>query len=273
MWHNCRNSSLLFASSLSRSRPCAPEPRIAVGCCGWGEGRAKYYTHFPIVELQSTFYDPPTDALASKWRASAPADFRFCMKAWQLITHTPASPTYRRLRNPIAPSERELFGSFRATDQVRLAWQKTREIATLLRAEVILFQCPASFTPVRENIQNFRRFFKQIGSPDARLAWEPRGDWPGELIRELCAEFNLIHCVDPFQSKALYGDRMYWRLHGRDSYFYTYTDTEIEWLAARAFDAMDNEQKPVYVLFNNTGMNADALRLQSVLRGSWIAQG
>src|SRR3954469_21508206 len=42
---------------------------------------------------------PPPPALASKWRALAPASFQFCLKAWQLITHTPASPTYRKLKS------------------------------------------------------------------------------------------------------------------------------------------------------------------------------
>ena len=47
----------------------------------------------------------------------------FCIKAWQLITHTAASPTYRRLRSPIAVNERDSVGSFRQTEQVWQAWQ------------------------------------------------------------------------------------------------------------------------------------------------------
>jgi len=63
---------------------------MLVGCCGWPEGRAAYYGHFPVVELQTTFYQPPSVELARKWRAEAPPGFRFTLKAWQLITHARA---------------------------------------------------------------------------------------------------------------------------------------------------------------------------------------
>ncbi|MDQ6760661.1 MAG: DUF72 domain-containing protein, partial [Acidobacteriota bacterium] len=68
----------------------------------------------------------PAAALATRWREAAPAGFQFFVKAWQLITHTPASPTYRRLKTPIQPSDRDLLGSFRPTEQVWLAWQRTQ---------------------------------------------------------------------------------------------------------------------------------------------------
>ena len=64
-----------------------------------------YFADFDCIEIQSTFYDPPALAVARKWRAAAPPGFAFCIKAWQLITHEAASPTYRRLRAPIAVNE------------------------------------------------------------------------------------------------------------------------------------------------------------------------
>lgn len=39
--------------------------------------------HFPAVELQTTFYQPPSPELARKWREEAPPDFIFALKAWQ----------------------------------------------------------------------------------------------------------------------------------------------------------------------------------------------
>ena len=82
------------------------------------------------------------------------ADFKAC----QLITHAAASPTYRRLRSPIAANEPDSVGSFRQTDQVWQAWQRTLEIARTLKAQVILFQCAKSFIPTRENLINFSAF-------------------------------------------------------------------------------------------------------------------
>jgi hypothetical protein len=59
------------------------------------------------------------------WRALAPRSFQFCLKAWQLITHTPASPTYRKLKSKLSAAEHDLVRSFRPTEQVALAWERT----------------------------------------------------------------------------------------------------------------------------------------------------
>ncbi len=233
-----------------------------VGCCGWSEGRAKYFGHFPVVEVQSTFYEPPSLALASKWRAAAPADFRFCVKAWQLITHRSSSSTYRRLRSKLTDEELPLVGAFQQTEQVWLAWERTSEIARALRAEVILFQCPPSLEPDRETVRNIHAFFKRVERGDAKLAWEPRGDWPDALVREICAEHDLLHCVDPFKATSLYGTPLYWRLHGRGGYHYRYSDEELAELHSMLRDA-----SAAYVLFNNIWMKDDGLRFQARFTG------
>ncbi len=229
----------------------------SVGCCGWTEAQTKYVEDFDVIEIQTTFYQPPANAVAQRWKAIAPAGFRFCMKAWQLITHTPSSPTYRRLKSGISDSEKELYGSFRPTDQVMLAWERTREIAAILGAEVIVFQCPASFLPHRENLRNLNTFFRGIDREGRMLAWEPRGaEWSDMLIRDLCARNNLIHCVDPFDRDSVYGDSLYWRLHGRGGYRYRYTDGDL----AEIENKLNALPKPGYVMFNNMSSREDALR-------------
>ena len=233
---------------------------LFVGCCGWTEAKARYVRDFTTVELQTTFYEPPSNTVASRWRAQAPPDFRFCMKAWQLITHTPSSPTYRRLKSTISPTERDLYGSFRPTEQVWLAWQRTKEVADMLRAEVIVFQCPKSFLPTRENISNLTAFFQHIDRGCCTLAWEPRGDdWSAPLIRDLSAENNLVHCVDPFQSLPVHGDCVYWRLHGKSGYRYRYTDEDLTILEAN-LQAHAHVPGPNYVFFNNIYSKDDAMR-------------
>ena len=235
-------------------------PKTFIGCCGWTEAQARYFKTFRTIELQTPFYQPPSDAVAQRWKAIAPPDFRFCIKAWQLITHTPASPTYRRLKSPISPQELDLYGGFRPTDQVWLAWERTRQIAAMLDAQVIVFQCPKSFLPTPENIRNLTNFFREADRDNRTLAWEPRGDeWPPELIRELCAENHLIHCVDPFKSDTTYGNALYWRLHGRKSYHYRYTAEDLAELKLK-LSGHGHLQGPNYILFNNIYSKEDALR-------------
>ena len=242
------------------------EAPLFVGCCGWTEAQARYVRDFPTIELQTTFYEPPSITVARRWRAEAPPEFRFCMKAWQLITHTPASPTYRRLKSALSPTERDLYGSFRSTEQVWLAWRRTQEIADILRAEVIVFQCPRSFLPTRENIRNLAAFFQNIDRGCRTLAWEPRGDdWSAPLIRDLCAENNLVHCVDPFQSISVCGNSLYWRLHGISGYRYRYTDEDLSALEAK-LKAHAQIPGPKYVFFNNIYSKDDAMRFSAKLQ-------
>ncbi len=233
---------------------------LLVGCCGWTEAQARYVRDFTTIELQTTFYEPPSALVARRWRATAPPAFRFCMKAWQLITHTPASPTYRRLKSAVSATQRDLYGSFRPTEQVWLAWRRTKEVAQILQAAVIVFQCPQSFLPNRENVRNLTTFFQQIELREYMLAWEPRGEeWSPPLVRDLCAENNLVHCVDPFQSDPVYGSSLYWRLHGRSSYRYRYTDEDLTILDAK-LRARPDLPGPNYVLFNNIYSKEDAIR-------------
>jgi uncharacterized protein YecE (DUF72 family) len=229
-----------------------------VGCCGWSEAQTRYVQHFSAIEIQTTFYEPPPLAVAKRWKALAPRHFRFCMKAWQLITHTPASPTYRKLKQPISAEERELYGSFRPTENVHLAWERTREIANVLDARVIVFQCPKSFLPTAENLRNLRAFFRSIERSHQVFAWEPRGkDWTAGIVREVCRVNDLVHCVDPFEARPAYGDLLYWRLHGLGGYRYKYTDEDL--LRLRTI-LKAHSRDTDYVMFNNMTSRQDALR-------------
>jgi uncharacterized protein YecE (DUF72 family) len=234
-----------------------------IGCCGWAGSQPQYFSQFPVIEIQSTFYDPPASKVAARWRTIAPPGFEFCIKAWQLITHAPSSPTYRRLRRPIDAERSALFGSFQDTDEVWKAWMKTLEIAEAVRASAVLFQCPASFQASRPNIENLSRFFQKLGPQPFRLAWEPRGPWPAELVRDLCAQHRLIHCVDPLCSAPDRENAIYWRLHGKGSYSYRYTDEDLAELKKLLLRAPGEPQ--AYVLFNNVTMKEDAIRFRRLL--------
>jgi uncharacterized protein YecE (DUF72 family) len=247
-----------------------------IGCCGWAGSQPQYFSQFPVIEIQSTFYHPPDSKVAVGWRTIAPAEFEFCIKAWQLITHAPSSPTYRRLRHPIEAERNAFFGSFQDTDAVWRAWMKTREIAEAVRASVVLFQCPASFRASRSNIENLSRFFQKIGPQPFRLAWEPRGPWPADVVRDLCAQYRLIHCVDPLcvdpwcidllRDAPDYENEPYWRLHGIGSYSYRYTDDDLVELKKRLLLA--SPQTPAYILFNNVTMEEGANRFRRVLEST-----
>jgi len=138
------------------------DDKIKIGCCGFAMAQKEYFRHFKLVEIQQTFYKLPQLSTAKKWQEAAPQDFEFTMKAWQLITHEPSSPTYSRLGRVIDPSENEHYGGFRCTKEVLEAWECTAMVAYELGATHVVFQCPASFKPTEDNIENMRKFFSRI---------------------------------------------------------------------------------------------------------------
>lgn len=231
---------------------------IKAGCCGFRLSQAEYVKRFPVVEVQQTFYQPPQVKTLERWRADAPPDFEFTIKAWQLITHASRSPTYRRLKRELTETEREEAGSFRPTAIVQAAWDVTLASAQALKATRILFQCPSSFTPTGEHVRDLREFFTRIERPRNMVyLWEPRGKWPDELVAGLCRELDLAHVVDPFTARTLTPERCYYRLHGRTGWRYQYEDDELAELIS-----MLPTRGVSYVLFNNVRMLDDAARFQ-----------
>ncbi len=230
-----------------------------IGCCGFTVAKTKYYEQFDLVEIQQTFYQPPSQRVLMSWRASAPAGFRFIVKAWQLITHDPMSPTYNKLLNPIADFKRLNYGYFRPTTEVMNAWGATDRAAELLRARIILFQCPASFKPSEENMANMRAFFKKIKRRDYTFVFEPRGSWRGEDIKSVCGDLDLVPAVDPFRQASVQGGVKYLRLHGKGGYSYRYSEAELKEIITKY-----RAEPEVYVLFNNTNMFHDAVKMKEL---------
>lgn len=233
---------------------------MKVGLCGFTMAMADYPLHFPVVEVQQTFYEPPADAVVRRWLSSTPRGFEFTVKAWQLITHEGGSPTYRRLRRPLDATERAECGAFRNTEIVRVGLTRSLECVRLLGATALLFQSPASFRPTPENVERMRTFFERTANParpaGVRYLWEPRGPaWSKqrELAIQLCRDLGLVCVVDPFVDPPIPNAPAYFRLHGITGARHVYTDAELQRLAAMT-------PPDAYVLFNNIPRVADAKR-------------
>jgi uncharacterized protein YecE (DUF72 family) len=233
--------------------------KIFVGCCGFPINKKKYFEQFKVVELQSTFYEIPAKLeTVKKWKEKAPRDFEFTLKAFQVITHEISSPTYKRLKEKFGNPKN--YGFFKNKKEVFDAWEMTREVAKVLDSKIILFQCPSSFRPEKENIENLKNFFKKIREKNFIFVWEPRGNWPEDLIKGICKELNLVHCTDPFKQKSIFGKINYFRLHGKPGYNlrYEYTEKDLKELLKFC------DKKENYVLFNNLNMFEDAQKFQKL---------
>ena len=213
-----------------------------------------------MVEVQQTFYQPPTLATVARWRVQAPVDFEFTLKAWQLITHESKSPTYRRLTLSWPQTKLDHCGSFKPTDEVQWAWERTREVAIGLKARVLVFQTPASFQPSATHKRNIKNFFGKVDRGDLLLIWEPRGSWSDEEVLEVCRESDLVHGVDPFKNDPSFGGIRYFRIHGITGYRHRFSGKELEALRNKC-------QAECYCLFNNVSMWTDALAFHNLIVG------
>jgi uncharacterized protein YecE (DUF72 family) len=231
---------------------------LKLGLCGFRLSLAEYVKRFEVVEVQITFYQPPQIKTLERWRAESPDGFEFTVKTWQLVTHESTSPTYRRLKRKLSDPEREDVGAFKPTEIVREAWQTTLACADALRAKRVLIQCPARFTPTATNVANFSTFMREARSArdDLIFVWEPRGNWPDDLVRDLCNEFRLVHVVDPLAARSVTEEK-YYRLHGRRGR--QYSDDEFEELYK-----MLPADRLTYVMFNQVNMVRDAERFQRI---------
>jgi uncharacterized protein YecE (DUF72 family) len=230
---------------------------VKIGCCGFPVVKGKYAGRFQVVEVQQTFYQPPKISTLQNWRALMPDHFEFTLKVWQIITHTAKSPTYRRLKKKLTEEEHVQCGGFQNTPIVQCAWETTRACAKALSASLVLFQCPASFTPISKNLAQMRRFFTSIERGNLKLLWEPRGKWSEGLVLSLCQELNLVHVVDPFLSRSVTNDFIYFRLHGGKDFKHVFSDEELRMVAG-----LIRAGKPAYIMFNNINMWEDARRFQ-----------
>jgi uncharacterized protein YecE (DUF72 family) len=249
---------------------------IVVGCCGFAipGGMRSYYGEFDSVEIQSTFYNIPRLETIEKWRSQAPSRFEFVPKAFQGITHSSSSPTWKRFRGklPKVEGNGERYGSFRSTEEVISCWRAMTGICSKLRSEAILIQTPPSFNCSETNALNMENFLATVETNNLSICWEPRGDWNKnpDRISRTCSKLNLIHVVDIMRRKpAIENEISYIRLHGLNSrefdYNYKYSDTELRLLKDKLSDIEEKSRK-TYVFFNNTNMANDAKRFREILQ-------
>lgn len=244
---------------MGKTESSAAGTAVRIGLCGFTISMKVYASRFPVVEIQRTFYEPPSDARLQRWRQATAPSLEYTMKVWQLVTHSASSPTYRRMKHPPDPDQQP--GGFRSSPAVQEGWRRSVECANVLGATGMLFQCPASFGPTAENVRAMRRFFERMKRPRARLLWEPRGKaWVTNraMALALCADLDLVYVVDPFVTAPPKGRAVYWRLHGLGGARHSYSDDELRDL--HGLLVRSESSGPAYVLFNNLPRAGDAQR-------------
>jgi len=129
-----------------------------------------YASRLPAVELNKRFYRTPEKSVIESWKAQVPDDFRFSVKAPQMITH------FKRL-NDVAAETRSMLRTFSLLED---------------RLGVILFQLPPN---MKKDLARLKTFLKKLPA-DIRTAWEFRHpSWFDDDVLALLRSQNRALCI------------------------------------------------------------------------------
>jgi uncharacterized protein YecE (DUF72 family) len=120
------------------------------------EKRLAYYArHFPLVEVDATYYAPPNEQTVQLWVERTPKDFTFNIKAFSLLTGHPTKPSalYKDLRP--ATDKKNLYPNDLPAQAYEDLWSRFLSALDPLvdagKLGMILFQFPPWFTIRRSN--------------------------------------------------------------------------------------------------------------------------
>lgn len=203
------------------------------------EARLKFYaSRFPLVEVDSTYYYPPSEKNSVLWIERTPAEFTFNVKAYSLLTNHPTKvdSLYADIKTQLPPGALEKRNVYRdklpdaAVDEV---WQRFRDALMPLHSAgklgAVLFQFPQWFVISSKNKAYIEECAARL--PDYRVAIEFRHEsWMNERNREESLSFleerhMPFVCVDmpqgfvssvPPIAAVTADDLAMVRFHGRD---------------------------------------------------------
>jgi len=244
---------------------------VYIGCSGWyynhwvdrfypkdvkkSEWLQYYSQHFPIVEVNSTFYQLPAKPVIRRWAESTAPGFRFVIKGNRRITH-------EKLLVDVAADLNALY-----------------ESVYLLSGKLdrVLWQFPPSFKREWDSFKNLERFCRKLQGFGLKSVFEFRdASWLNSDVLNLFERCGSSYVIADYPAfyRHFYipasSDTIYMRMHGRNGDYYTsYSDEQLNQLAQRlnTYKAQQ-EIRSVYVLFNNDGACHsvyDAKRLMKLL--------
>jgi uncharacterized protein YecE (DUF72 family) len=185
--------------------------RVATGTCSWTDptlvketdwyprrtmsaaARLAFYAgHFPLVEVDSTYFRPPGEELTGSWARHTPDGFTFDVKAYALFTHHATDPAglWPDLRQGIKPRFRDkkrVYADHLEPDALDEAWLRFAHALEPLRKAgrlgAVLMQYPQWFTPKRANRDELESLPSRL--PGTRVCVEFRSPrWLAEDDRD-----------------------------------------------------------------------------------------
>ena len=244
-----------------------------------------YASRFPLVEVDSTYYFPPSEKNSVLWIERTPADFTFNIKAYSLLTNHPTrtESLYKDLAAELPEetlSKRRIYRDKLPDDVVLETWQRFRDALMPLHSAgklgAVLFQFPQWFVISKKNKAYIEECAERL--PDFRVAVELRHkSWMEErnveetlgLLEQLKLPYVCVDMPQGFDSSlppiaaATADDLAMVRFHGRDPkawqtksetaserFRYDYSKDELaEWVPR--VQELSDQVRETHVLMNN----------------------
>ena len=241
------------------------------------EERLKFYaTQFPLVDVDSTYYFPPSEKNSELWAERTPPDFTFNIKAFSLLTQHPtkAEALYKDLDKP---DKKNVYLNDLEPKVVDEVWDRFLSALEPLREAgklgVLLFQFPHWFPIGKKNKEYVLECAKRA-APDQICVEFRSKSWMTDDNRDETLDFLEGHgipyvCVDMpqgFKSSippvlAATADLAMIRFHGHNDaewesgsvqkrFKYLYSEKELNEWAPKVAD-LAAEAKQTHVLMNN----------------------
>ncbi|KRE49328.1 DUF72 domain-containing protein [Paenibacillus sp. Soil522] len=249
---------------------------IHIGLAGWGDHDRlyasgsrtgsklrQYAKHFPVVEVDSTFYAIQSRERFIKWLEDTPESLHFIVKAYQGMTG------HQRGSSVPAPATNDMFVAFR---------EMLEPVIAAGRLTAALFQYPPWFDCTQANVRILRETKERMKGIPCALEFRHQS-WFTEEFREKTLAFmereQWMHSVCdepqagigsvPTVLEATDALATIVRFHGRNisgwnqasapnwrevRYLYRYSDEELQdW--ADKLRLLEQQSEHIYVIFNN----------------------
>ncbi|RCG26991.1 DUF72 domain-containing protein [Sphaerisporangium album] len=118
---------------------------------------AHYASRFPLVEVDATYYSPPSARTVQAWAERTPPGFTFNIKAFSLLTGhpTPVRSLYKDLRERLGTPKASVYPKDVPPQVVEEVWDRflgtIRPLEEAGRLGAVLFQFPPWFAPGERN--------------------------------------------------------------------------------------------------------------------------
>ncbi len=248
---------------------------IQIGLTGWGDHSdlyldkaarkdklTAYSTHFPIVEVDSSFYAIQPVKNYVKWINETPSDFSFIIKAYQGMTG------HLRGDNPFDDTG-TMFQAFK---------ESIVPVEEAGKLKAVLFQYPPWFDCTKENVAMLRRTKEYMGDQPLGLEFRHQSWFTPEMhdktlafmeqegwIHGICDEPQAGSGSVPTVLHPTHPELTIVRMHGRNTsgwnqsnnanwrevrYLYRYNQEELlEW--KDHLEKLQKQTKEICVVFNN----------------------